>query len=108
MHPCTQSPTLHRTHAHTRTHPLIHQERFDVLHKLNAPSENSPGSPYLQSRITAAHKVLLEEMAKADKSKKALVWVPMEGEFGQLRLRLGEFSQRRERSTSLWEKLTKM
>mmetsp|Transcript_124792 Transcript_124792/g.349576 ORF Transcript_124792/g.349576 Transcript_124792/m.349576 type:complete len:128 (-) Transcript_124792:116-499(-) len=51
--------------------PAKIQERFDVLHKLNAPSENSPGSPYLQSRITAAHKVLLEEMAKADKSKKA-------------------------------------
>ncbi|CAK0878621.1 unnamed protein product, partial [Prorocentrum cordatum] len=49
------------------------QERFDVLHKLNTPTEEFAGSPYLQSRIQAAHSVLLDEVArsppKADDSK---------------------------------------
>ena len=49
---------------------LHHKDKFQTLHKLNAPSEDespsgmyssilvqeSPGSPYLQARIYAAHK----------------------------------------------------
>mmetsp|Transcript_56569 Transcript_56569/g.106122 ORF Transcript_56569/g.106122 Transcript_56569/m.106122 type:complete len:126 (-) Transcript_56569:458-835(-) len=38
------------------------EERFQTLHQLNAPSEECPGSPYLQDRISAAHKVLLEHL----------------------------------------------
>eukprot|EP00434_Breviolum_minutum_P016233 symbB.v1.2.014305.t1/scaffold1034.1/size142864/18 len=62
------------------------EERFQTLHKLNAPSEDlfchvsqglvfcavcceeSPGSPYLQARISAAHKVLLEQLGSEPKS----------------------------------------
>mmetsp|Transcript_73405 Transcript_73405/g.203834 ORF Transcript_73405/g.203834 Transcript_73405/m.203834 type:complete len:121 (-) Transcript_73405:131-493(-) len=45
------------------------KERFELLHKLNAQTEESSGSPYLQARITAAHKMLSKELgssAKAD------------------------------------------
>eukprot|EP00435_Cladocopium_sp_Y103_P069621 s574_g33.t1 len=42
--------------------PTQVEERFQTLHKLNASSEESPGSPYLQARISAAHKVLLEHL----------------------------------------------
>mmetsp|Transcript_6519 Transcript_6519/g.18290 ORF Transcript_6519/g.18290 Transcript_6519/m.18290 type:complete len:119 (-) Transcript_6519:244-600(-) len=44
--------------------------RFDLLNKLNAPSEESPGSPYLQIKISAAQTVLLEALAK-EKAKNA-------------------------------------
>eukprot|EP00930_Biecheleria_cincta_P080489 TRINITY_DN68779_c0_g1_i1.p1 TRINITY_DN68779_c0_g1~~TRINITY_DN68779_c0_g1_i1.p1 ORF type:complete len:137 (+),score=34.76 TRINITY_DN68779_c0_g1_i1:28-411(+) len=38
------------------------EERYKILHALNAPSEDSPGSPYLQARISAARSVLLKNL----------------------------------------------
>ncbi|CAK9025676.1 unnamed protein product [Durusdinium trenchii] len=51
--------------------PAQVEERFQTLHKLNAPSEESPGSPYLQARIAAAHKVLLEQLGESTSTKEA-------------------------------------
>merc|ERR1711957_261945 len=42
------------------------EERFQILHKLNEPVEGSAGSPYLQNKISAAHKVLMEGVAKSE------------------------------------------
>eukprot|EP00439_Symbiodinium_sp_Y106_P059038 s2768_g8.t1 len=44
------------------------EERFQTLHSLNAPSEECPGSPYLQDRIAAAHKVVLENLETSNPS----------------------------------------
>ncbi|CAJ1344912.1 unnamed protein product [Effrenium voratum] len=44
------------------------EDKFQTLHKLNAPSEESPGSPYLQARIYAAHKVLSEHLGSQTSS----------------------------------------
>merc|ERR1712048_1212819 len=47
------------------------EERHDVLRKLNEPNqEDSPGSPYLQARISAARTVLLEEIQKGNPKEK--------------------------------------
>mmetsp|Transcript_2240 Transcript_2240/g.3866 ORF Transcript_2240/g.3866 Transcript_2240/m.3866 type:complete len:117 (+) Transcript_2240:120-470(+) len=46
------------------------QERFDVLHKLNATTDEFAGSPYLQARILVARQVLIDEhVAKAKKEE---------------------------------------
>eukprot|EP00931_Biecheleriopsis_adriatica_P081008 TRINITY_DN54359_c0_g1_i1.p1 TRINITY_DN54359_c0_g1~~TRINITY_DN54359_c0_g1_i1.p1 ORF type:complete len:141 (-),score=45.30 TRINITY_DN54359_c0_g1_i1:57-449(-) len=57
------------------TEALI-EERFNTLNGLNAPSEESPGSPYLQDRISAARQVLIDSLKKegeqtAEKAGKA-------------------------------------
>merc|ERR1719424_952632 len=45
------------------------EERFSLLHGLNAVSKESPGSPYLQARITIAKNVMLAEYAADQKEK---------------------------------------
>ncbi|CAE8643939.1 unnamed protein product [Polarella glacialis] len=52
------------------------QEKFEVLHKLNQPSEDFIGSPYLQARISAARAVLIQQLnakteAETDDKSKA-------------------------------------
>mmetsp|Transcript_74742 Transcript_74742/g.189732 ORF Transcript_74742/g.189732 Transcript_74742/m.189732 type:complete len:133 (-) Transcript_74742:27-425(-) len=47
------------------------QERFELLHKLNGPTEEFAGSPYLQLKIDAARSVLIDEIVKASKEQQA-------------------------------------
>merc|ERR1719343_115678 len=55
------------------------QERFDVLYKLNTATEESAGSPYLQTKITAARNVLIDELVKAGKAEAPKEEAPKEG-----------------------------
>eukprot|EP00933_Yihiella_yeosuensis_P020291 TRINITY_DN16295_c0_g1_i5.p2 TRINITY_DN16295_c0_g1~~TRINITY_DN16295_c0_g1_i5.p2 ORF type:complete len:155 (-),score=46.51 TRINITY_DN16295_c0_g1_i5:203-619(-) len=48
----------------------IVQERFETLHKLNAPTEDFVGSPYLQARVSAARTVILEHINKGKTDSK--------------------------------------
>eukprot|EP00397_Hematodinium_sp_SG-2012_P056915 GEMP01070700.1.p1 GENE.GEMP01070700.1~~GEMP01070700.1.p1 ORF type:complete len:132 (+),score=28.03 GEMP01070700.1:23-418(+) len=40
--------------------------RFERLHELNSPRDESPGSEYLQTKVTIAKDVLLDELATRD------------------------------------------
>jgi len=48
------------------------EDRFSVMLKMNEPSEACPGSPYLQTKVSAARQVLLEKagVKKEDIPKK--------------------------------------